>query len=313
MSRVNDAAAFGKVAVLYGGESVEREVSLLTGKAVLSALQEEGVDATGVDSREVPVTTLADAGFDRVWIALHGRGGEDGTVQGALETMGLPYTGSGVLGSALAMDKVRSKLLFAAAGLSTPRWTVPRNEAALADVPRQVGLPCVVKPAAEGSSVGVSLVEDVTQLQGAWQAASAGGNAVIVEHLVDGPEYTAGILDGEVLPLIHIETPRTFYDYRAKYESERTRYHCPCGLPAERERELASQSRRAFDILGATGWGRVDFMLDDSGTAWFLEVNTVPGMTSHSLVPMAALQAGIDFGKLVWRILETSFPRGAAS
>ena len=310
MSRVSDPTVFGKVAVLYGGDSVEREISLLTGEAVLAALLDKNVAAEGVDPRNMPVPALADAGFDRVWIALHGRGGEDGVVQGTLESIGLPYTGSGVLGSALAMDKVRSKMLFEAAGLNTPAWSVPQTESALAAVVDDIGLPCIVKPAAEGSSVGVSRVEKSIDLTQAWRAAAKGGNDVIVERLIEGPEYTAGVLDGEVLPLIRIETPRTFYDYKAKYFSNKTEYHCPCGLAADQEQRVAVLSKRAFDIVGAQGWGRVDFMLDEDGAASFLEVNTIPGMTSHSLVPMAAARAGIDFASLVWRVLETSFERG---
>ena len=310
MSRVSDAAAFGKVAVIYGGDSVEREISILTGAAVVAALQDKNVNATGIDTRETPVTDLPGAGFDRVWVALHGTGGEDGRVQGVLEAIGLPYTGSGVLGSALAMDKRRSKMLFEAAGLMTPQWMLVRTENELAAVPQTIGLPCVVKPAGEGSSVGVTRVDERDALLDAWRTAAFGDNDVVVERLVDGPEYTAGILDGEVLPLIHIETPRAFYDYKAKYFSDRTEYHCPCGLPAGQEQELAAASLTAFEVVGASGWGRVDFMLDTAGNAFFFEVNTIPGLTSHSLVPMAAAQAGIDFVTLVWRVLETSFDRG---
>ena len=313
MTQANDANLFGKVAVLYGGESTEREISLMTGKAVLQALLEKGVDAAGVDTRDMELTSLAAAGFDRVWIALHGRGYEDGAVQGVFDMTGLPYTGSGVLGSALAMDKRRSKLLFEAAGLATPAWVLARSKDDLGQVLDQIGLPCVVKPATEGSSVGVSLVHQADELAAAWRSAANDDNEVIVERLIDGPEYTAGVLNDEVLPLIHIETPRTFYDYKAKYTSDRTRYHCPSGLTADRERELAGLSKTAFDIVAASGWGRVDFMLDSEGTAHFLEVNTVPGMTSHSLVPMAAAQAGLDFSTLVWRILETSLARGELS
>ncbi|MBT8136659.1 MAG: D-alanine--D-alanine ligase [Gammaproteobacteria bacterium] len=306
MSRVSDPAVFGKVVVLYGGESAEREVSLQSGAAVLAALQSKGIDATGADTRTVAVAGLADAGYDRAWIALHGRGGEDGTVQGTLQTIGLPYTGSGVLGSALAMDKLRSKMLFRAAGLMTPPWSLPRSEADLETVIEHVGVPCFVKPVAEGSSVGVTRVDEPQQLADAFHAAAADGNDVLVEELIVGPEYTAAMLDGELLPLIRIETPRDFYDYQAKYHSERTLYHCPCGLSRERELELAALSKCAFEIVGASGWGRVDFMLDADGTAHFLEVNTIPGMTSHSLVPMAAATAGMDFETLAWRVLETS-------
>lgn len=303
----NDPQIFGRVAVLYGGESSEREVSLLTGKAVLQALLSRGVDATGVDTRDFPISQLQDAGYDRVWLALHGRGYEDGAVQGALDLCGLPYTGSGVLGSALAMDKRRSKLLFESVGLMTPAWLYTDTADDLDRILDEIGLPCVIKPAREGSSVGVSLVRKVDELQPALQIAAQNGNEVIVERLIEGPEYTAGVLNDQVLPLIHIETPRTFYDYKAKYFSDRTQYHCPCGLPAEREAELAQLCKKAFDIVAATGWGRVDLMLDSDGAAQFLEVNTIPGMTSHSLVPMAAAQAGIDFATLTCRVLETSF------
>ncbi|MDH3646377.1 MAG: D-alanine--D-alanine ligase [Gammaproteobacteria bacterium] len=313
MNRVRDPAKFGKVAVLFGGESSEREISLLTGTAVLGALQEKGVSAIGIDTREMPVAALADAGFDRVWIALHGHGYEDGGVQGALQAVDLPYTGSGVLGSALAMDKPRSKMLFESVGLNTPAWTIAHTETALNDALDLIGLPCVVKPAADGSSVGVSRVDEESALVSAWRTAADVGSDVLVERLIDGREYTAGILNDVVLPLIRIETPRTFYDYKAKYFTDTTRYHCPCGLSPESESQCASQSKLAFDVIGASGWGRVDFMLDSDDTPYFLEVNSIPGMTSHSLVPMAAAQAGIDFENLVWQILETSFAPGELS
>lgn len=309
--RVSDPGQFGTVAVLYGGTSSEREVSLTSGVAVLEALHRRGVEAFGFDPAEDELATLRARGCERVWIALHGTGGEDGVTQGALESLRLPYTGTGVLGSALAMDKVRSKILFAAAGLQTPRWRTARTQSELVAAIDVVGLPCIVKPAAEGSSVGTARVERAADLDAAWRNARASGATVLIEQLIDGPEYTAGVLGREVLPLIHIETPRVFYDYEAKYASDSTRYHCPCGLVPERERELAAQSLIAFDCVAAEGWGRVDFMLDADGTAQFLEVNTIPGMTSHSLVPKAAAVAGIGFDELVWRVLETSFERGA--
>lgn len=308
MRRIDDATAFGRVAVLFGGDSSEREVSLMSGEAVLAALRERGVDAVGFDPAKTTLCDLPAAGVDRVWNALHGRGGEGGAVQGALQMLGLPYTGSGVLGSALALDKVRSKILFEAAGLPTPRWRAVEDERELGPALAGVGLPCFVKPASEGSSVGMSRVDRPEQLPPAWRLAREADPVVLIEALVDGPEYTAGVLGRDVLPLIEIETPNVFYDYEAKYFSEETQFHCPCGLPAEREAELAALSLEAFDTVAASGWGRVDFMLDADGRAQFLEVNTIPGMTSHSLVPKAAVQAGIDFPALVWRVLETSFP-----
>ena len=310
MRRIDDAGAFGKVAVLFGGDSSEREVSLMTGEAVLAALLERGVDATGFDLAATPLCDLPAAGVDRVWNALHGRGGEGGAVQGALETLAIPYTGSGVLGSALALDKVRSKMLFAAAGLSTPAWRTATNEQELEAAGDEIGTPCFVKPASEGSSVGVTRVEQADQLLDAWRKAREADTVILIEELIDGPEYTAGIIGRDVLPLIEIETPNVFYDYEAKYFSDDTQYRCPCRLPAAREQELAAQSLLAFDVVAASGWGRVDLMIDGDGRTQFLEVNTIPGMTSHSLVPKAAAQAGIDFATLVWRVLETSFTNG---
>jgi D-alanine-D-alanine ligase len=301
---------FGRVAVLQGGASAESEISRLTGAAVTAALQRRGVDAVAIDPAEEPVWELRGRGFERVWIALHGGGGEDGTVQGALATLGIPYTGSGVLGCALAMDKYRSKLVLEAAGLPTPKWMMLDSPARLGEVPDNLGLPVVVKPASEGSSVGMSKVEHESELEQAWQSARRHDRNVLVERWVGGGEYTAAILQGEVLPTIRIETPRSFYDYEAKYHSDSTRYFCPSGLAAEREEEFAAMCHTAFAALGCSGWGRVDFLLDGYGKPFILELNTVPGMTDHSLVPMAARQAGLDFDELVWRILETSF--GAA-
>ncbi|MBT8130655.1 MAG: D-alanine--D-alanine ligase [Gammaproteobacteria bacterium] len=313
MKQIHDPAQFGKVAVLYGGESSEREISLLSGHAVLAALQEKGVAAVGVDTREMPVAALGDAGFNRVWIALHGHGYEDGAVQGALQSIGMPYTGSGVMGSAIAMDKPRSKMLFEAVGLQTPAWTIIFDEESLGEIGEMIDFPCVVKPAADGSSVGVSMVSKEAELAPAWRAAAEVGEDVLIEQFIDGKEYTAGVLHDAVLPLIQIETPRTFYDYKAKYFTDTTRYNCPCDLTAEQEQEIAEQCLLAFDVIGASGWGRVDLMLGKDGTAYFLEVNTIPGMTSHSLVPMAAAQSGIDFENLVWKVLETSFVPGGAA
>ncbi len=306
---ISNPAAFGRVAVLFGGQSAEREISLLTGTAVLTALLERGVNAHAVDPRDADfISHLQNGKFDRVWIALHGRGGEDGTVQGLLEMLGLPYTGSGVLGSALAMDKLRTKQLLMGAGIPTPAWRPIDSEADCVAVAAELGCPLIVKPALEGSSIGMSKVEQPAELPAAWRKARESGPAVFAEAWISGPEYTASILHDQVLPLIRIAAANTFYDYQAKYFSDETRYICPCGLSATQERELAELALQTFNVTGASGWGRVDFMVDAStGQPHVLEINTVPGMTSHSLVPMAALQAGIDFGGLVWRILETSF------
>ena len=306
--QISNPDAFGRVAVLLGGASAEREISLLSGQAVHAALLDRGVDAHAVDATGDYINALMDGGFDRVWIALHGRGGEDGTVQGLLEMLGIPYTGSGVLGSALAMDKLRTKQLLQGVGIGTPAWRQIEDESSCAEVADQLGCPMIVKPALEGSSIGMSKVESPTDLPAAWCKAAESGAAVFAEAWVSGPEYTAAVLQDEVLPLIRIDARNTFYDYEAKYFSNDTRYICPCDLPAAQEQRFAKLSLDAFRAIGGAGWGRVDFMLDEaSGEALVLEVNTVPGMTSHSLVPMAAIQAGIDFGGLVWRVLETSF------
>jgi D-alanine-D-alanine ligase len=312
--QVNDAAEFGRVAVLMGGTSAEREISLLTGTAVCDALSERGVDVRAVDAIDGFIDELVAGGFDRVWIALHGRGGEDGTVQGLLEMLGLPYTGSGVLGSALAMDKLRTKQLLEGVGIATPPWRRIESVADCAAVVAALGLPMIVKPALEGSSIGMTKVEQADDLPAAFETARNCATEVFAESWMNGPEYTAAVLQGQVLPLIRIVANNTFYDYQAKYFSDDTQYVCPCGLPEKQERLLAELALQAFETVGASGWGRVDFMLDEeSGDVRVLEVNTVPGMTSHSLVPMAAEEAGIDFGGLVWRILETSFAVDATS
>ncbi len=305
--RVESAAAFGRVAVLLGGRSSERDISLITGKAVLEGLRARGVDAHPIDAPPGGVLEALRAGaFDRVWNALHGGAGENGALQGLLQCAGIPYTGSGVLASALGMDKLRSKQLFEAVGLKTPPYAVLRSAADLPEALRRVGLPMAVKPNAEGSSVGVARVAVEADLATAYAEAARFGGPVLAERWIGGGEYTVGILQGEALPIIRIEAASGFYDYQAKYFSDETRYHCPCGLPAAREAALSALALRAFDAVGARGWGRVDFLLDDAGEALFLEINTVPGMTHHSLVPMAARQRGIDFGELVWRVLETS-------
>lgn len=305
---ITDPAAFGRVVVLMGGNSAEREISLLTGQAVLKALLNKGVAAEPLDACGPELVSRLTAGaYDRVWIALHGRGGEDGTLQGLLSFLGLPFTGSGVLGSAISMDKLRTKRLLQGAGLPTPRYCVIRNEADLAEAAEQLGLPLMVKPAAEGSSIGMSKVSRSEQLAEAWRLAAGFNCEVIAEEWVAGPEYTAAVLHDAVLPLIRIQTDGVFYDYQAKYFSDETRYLCPCGLPAAEERKLAEVARASFAAVGAEGWGRVDIMVSPQAGPLVLEINTVPGMTSHSLVPMAAAAAGTGFDELVWRILETSF------
>jgi D-alanine-D-alanine ligase len=299
-------AAFGKVAVLLGGKSAERAVSLKSGSLILDALRRRGVDAHPFDPAERGLELLIRERYQRAFIALHGRFGEDGTVQGALEFLGLPYTGSGVLASALAMDKLRSKLLWQASGLPTPAWEVLRADSEFGAVAARLGLPLMVKPVNEGSSIGMSKVRAAAQLEEAFALAVNYDRAVIAEGFIDGSELTCGILEGEALPLIRLETPRDFYDYDAKYLADDTRYILPCGLPAARERELQQLCLRAFDVLGCRGWGRVDLMLDRAGAPYLLEVNTAPGMTDHSLVPMAARAVGLAYEDLCLRILESA-------
>jgi len=299
------SAGFGKVAVLMGGSSAEREISLMSGAGVLKALRSQGVDAHPFDPAERDLFELRREGFARCFIALHGRGGEDGTVQGALEVLGVPYTGSGVMGSAIAMDKWRSKMIWLANGLPTPRYRILQADDDWGAVARELGLPLIVKPANEGSTLGLTKVAAAAQLPGAHElAAGKFHDLALAEQFVDGPEYTASILDDAPLPLIRIEAPQGNYDYQNKYFTDETRYLCPCGLPAAREAELQSLALRAFGLLGCSGWGRVDLMLDAKGAAWLLEVNTSPGMTGHSLVPMAARAVGISYEDLCVRILE---------
>jgi D-alanine-D-alanine ligase len=294
---------FGKVAVLLGGRSAEREVSLRSGGMVLGALRKAGVDAHPFDPRDRGLEDLIREHFDRVFIALHGRYGEDGTMQGALELLGVPYTGSGVLASALAMDKWRTKLVWQAAGVPTPRYELLTAGTDFAAVAARLGLPIMVKPANEGSSIGMSKVRTADALDEAYALAANYDAVVIAEQFIEGTELTGGILGREALPLIRLETPRDFYDYEAKYIADDTRYILPCGLPDEKEHAIRAAGLRAFDALGCRGWGRFDLMLDRAGNPYFLEVNTSPGMTDHSLVPMAARHAGIPFEDLCVRIL----------
>lgn len=293
-----------KVAVLMGGKTAEREVSLKSGTLVLGALRARGIDAHAFDPAEKGIEALIAGRYERAFIALHGRFGEDGTLQGALEWLGLRYTGSGVLGSALAMDKLRAKRLWMAEGLPTPPFEILDAQCDLRAIAQRLGLPLMVKPVNEGSSIGMTKVRAAGDLEEAYALAVNYDRAVIAEKFVDGSELTAGILGDDALPLIRLETPRDFYDYQAKYTADDTRYLIPCGLPAPKEREIQQLCVRAFRALGCSGWGRVDLMLDRDGNPWLLEVNTAPGMTDHSLVPMAARAAGLSYEDLCMRILD---------
>lgn len=309
LRRITDAKQFGRVAVLFGGDSSEREISLLSGNAVLKALQDRGVDAHAFDPRDRALATLLDERFDRVWIALHGPGGEDGTLQGALEYLGVPYTGSGVMGSAIGMDKLRTKRLAQAIGVPTADFVVLQGPRDFDTAIERLGLPLIVKPATQGSSVGMTKVERESDLAAAYETAAKLESSVFAEPWITGKEYTVAVLQGRALPSIRIETPKTFYDYEAKYFRDDTRYFCPSGLSSQAEQHLANLALAAFEAIGASGWGRADFMADATGRPLLLEVNTIPGMTGHSLVPMAARAVEIDFDELVWRVLETSFTR----
>jgi D-alanine-D-alanine ligase len=309
MKRAAEPKEFGRVAVLFGGDSSEREISLLSGNAVLASLKRSKVDAHAFDPRDKPLTRLLEERFDRVWIALHGPGGEDGTLQGALEYLGVPYTGSGVMGSAIGMDKLRTKRLAQASGVATSPFVVLTGPQDFDPAVEKLGLPMIVKPATQGSSVGMTKVEKAADLPAAYAAAAKTDRIVFAESWIVGGEYTVSILQGRALPSIRIETSRSFYDYEAKYFRDDTKYHCPSGLSSPAEQHLANLALATFDAAGAEGWGRVDFMMDAAGRPLLLEFNTIPGMTDHSLVPMAARVAGMDFDQLVWRVLETSFTR----
>jgi D-alanine-D-alanine ligase len=312
-SRFTDPRSFGRVAVVMGGSSAEREVSLDSGRGVLEALKSRGVDAHAIDGIPALLDAVRAGHFARVFNILHGQhgGGEDGVLQGALEALGVPYTGSGVLGSALSMDKVRSKWVWTALGLPTPKFVpLPRGAtgSSIHEAARAVGFPLIVKPASEGSSVGVSRVFDERDLDGAVALAQRYPGDLLMETLVEGGEFTVSILGRDVLPSIRIVPKGEYYDYNAKYIAEDTQYICP-GLDGDAEAELRALAWQAFDALACSGWGRVDVMRDRQGRNWLLEVNTAPGMTSHSLVPKAAAAAGMDYAELCWRVLETSFDR----
>ena len=304
--KITNPVDFGNVAVLMGGRAAEREISLKSGIAVFAALQKQQIKATAIDVGNDVIGALQGQKFDRVFNIIHGRGGEDGELQGVLQSMNLPYTGSGVLASALSMDKLRTKLCWQGTGLSTPTWYLLKSEQDVDACIQKLGFPVIVKPAQEGSSIGMSKAYDRQELLQAFTLAAQYLCDVYAEAWVTGSEYTVAVLDGEALPAIRLETPHTFYDFDAKYRANTTKYHCPCGLPEAQEQTLQALAKSACDVVGVKGWARVDVFIDQSGQAQLIEVNTVPGMTDHSLVPMAAKQRGIEFEELVWRILETS-------
>ena len=301
-----NAGEYGRVGVLYGGNSGERTVSLQSGQRVHEALMAQGVDSVLIDAANDVVGTFSAQSVSRVFNALHGQGGEDGRMQGLLDTIGMPYTGSGVMASSVTMNKILTKQVWMASGVPTAEFYVVRNEEDLMPL-RGISFPCFVKPALEGSSLGMSRVDSFDELPGAWRRASEFCEEVLVERFIDGNEYTVAILDDCALPIIRLETDNVFYDYEAKYQSNDTRYIVPCGLPEEKERQLKVLALNAFRLTGCKGWGRVDLMLDQHENPWLLEVNTIPGMTDHSLVPMAAKEIGLDFDELVLEILETSY------
>lgn len=311
MTSLWSPARYGRVAVVMGGKSAEREISLISGKAVLESLLRSGINAYGIDADSTLLQQLQQERPDRVFIMLHGRDGEDGKLQGALEWLGIPYTGSGVLASAMAMDKIRSKLLWLQLGLSTADFVELKGDSDFAAVMQKLG-PCFVKPVCEGSSIGIGGAETPAQLQSAWRKASQYDSTVLAEQWIRGREFTVTILDDEALPVIELESANAFYDFEAKYVSNETRYHCPAALTPEQTAEIQQLALDAYRSLGCSGWGRADVMRDKAGRFWLLEVNTAPGMTSHSLVPMAAKVAGLDFDALVLRILQTSVSKEAA-
>lgn len=305
--RIESARQFGRVAVLMGGRSAERDISLISGRAVLDALQRQGVDAYGVDVGFDICHQLGSGQFDRAFVVLHGRGGEDGEIQGLLQAVNLPYTGSGITASVLSMNKRISKQNWQQLGLPTPGYERVTAETDIGTLIDRLGLPLIIKPVNEGSSIGMSRVDEAAGLEDAIALALRYDRDVIAEQWIQGEEYTVAILDGQALPAIRLRTPHAFYDFEAKYQANTTEYLCPCGLDEDSEQRCRSLALTAFDALGMRGWGRIDFMRDARGHFYLLEANSVPGMTDHSLVPMAARAAGIDFDSLVWRILESSF------
>jgi D-alanine-D-alanine ligase len=309
---IGNASRFGKVALLYGGWSAEREISLRSGQAVLDALQRQGVEVDAIDADRDVMQTLQSRHYDRAFIMLHGRGGEDGVIQGALELIDLPYTGSGVMASSLCMDKLMTKRVWLGVGLPTPDHRLVEKDTDLDLLIQELGLPLIVKPAREGSSIGMSKVDTPEQLPAAVAEAAEYDCPVFVEQWIIGEEYTVSILNGRALPAIQLRTPKAFYNYEAKYQSNDTEYLCPCGLSEEKEKALQDVALRAFTASGASGWGRVDLMVDENDRPWLIEINTVPGMTDHSLVPMSAKQAGVDFDALVLEILATSLEKEGA-
>lgn len=300
------AKQFGHVGVLMGGISAEREISLDGGEAVLEGLKRLGIDAIAIDVADNPIASLVGQKIDRVFNIIHGRGGEDGVLQGVLEAMKIPYTGSGVMASALTMDKIRTKICWQGAGLITPKWYLLEDEKDIDPCIEYLGFPVIVKPALEGSSLGMDKANNKDELKKAWLIATEYQCAVFAETWVTGEEYTIAVIEGEALPVIRLETPNIFYDYEAKYQASNTLYHCPCGLSKQQEDDLKKMAIKACSIVGVEGWGRVDVFLDETNVAQLIEVNTVPGMTNHSLVPMAAKANGIEFDELVKRVLETS-------
>ncbi len=302
-----DVNRYGKVAVLMGGDSGEREISLKSGAAVLAALQNSGVNATGIDVDEAIFATLIDGKYDRVFIALHGCGGEDGAIQGGLEMIKLPYTGSGVMASAICMNKLMTKQVWQSEKIATPDYLFLQDNASYKSIQSQLGNTFAIKPSNEGSSLGIHKISNQEEFESAVNDAKQFQGQLMAERWVEGDEYTVGIINGEALPVIKLQTSHEFYDYEAKYRSDDTQYLLPCGLAEQRESELKQLALKAFKATAASGWGRVDVMMDQQQQAWFLEINTVPGMTDHSLVPMAAAHQDISFDELVLNILDTSF------
>jgi D-alanine-D-alanine ligase len=298
---------FGKVAVLMGGPSAEREISLKSGAAILTALKESNVHAEAIDVSTDVFEKLHSGKYERAFIALHGPLGEDGCIQGGLEVMGMPYSGSGVMASSICMNKLMTKQIWQGCGIPTPKYRVLSDELGENELITELGLPMIFKPVSQGSSIGMTKVNNKAEIAPAWVSARNYEETVIAEQWVEGREYTIAMLDGKALPVIRLETSRSFYDYDAKYQSNDTQYHCPCGLSEALEKQIQKLAMQAFNATEASGWGRVDVMLDKNDQPWFLEANTVPGMTDHSLVPMAAKAKNISFNELVIKILQTSF------